>query len=159
MAPPARAGGPQGGRPGRPVNNRPIDFTEDQPVRTRQFAQRAEPPQRTAEPATDPAKMRSQQPAFDPGKPEPSLRQLLQQAHSRDGERLLAPDDDPNPFTVQKQSVPGDFSGPEFGARAGLVSSVWPSRPEGSEAAARHDLTEQISSILADEARRHGIDV
>lgn len=106
---------------------------------------------------TDSARQRPRHQQLEPDRPEPSLWQLLQQAHSRDGERLLAPDDDPNPFTVEKQIVPSDRSGPEPGPTPSLRGQQPPEAV--NEAAALHDLAEKIGSILADDARRHGIDV
>lgn len=127
------------GKPGfrhaeRSERSRLHDPALKKPLTDRQFAPLAEPAQRPATAATDPVKTRFRQAAFAPGRPEPSLRQLLQQAHSRDGERLLAPDDDPNPFTVEKQPVPATAA-PRNGSAA-LAAKTAPSgrEPRGSHA-------------------------
>ena len=100
---------------------------------------------------------RRRQQNSEQGRTEPSLRQLLQQAHSRSGERLLATEGEPNPFTVAKQTVPSDLVGPEPGS---VLPQPGLRHLGGGDGADEYGgLAEKISSILADEARRHGIDV
>ena len=90
-------------------------------------------------------------------RPEPTLQQLLQQAHFRDGERLFASSDELKFSTVKKKSVSTDVIGPDPGSVPSQPSFRSPGC--GNEPDDLYDLAEEIGRILADEARRHGIDV